>query len=79
MKWKLSKKKTDHINVQFSKKMFLLCPYEEMFLHFKLHMEIFSCFVRRFYFLLFLFNKQTKQVTKNRSKNVKAVVWYCYF
>ena len=46
------------------KKKFLLCPCLEMSLHFKLHMETFSCFARWFYFLInFLISKQNKTPT----------------
>ena len=41
--------------VVFKKKMFLLCPYEEMSSHSKLHMENFPNFVRWFYFLILTF------------------------
>ena len=33
----------------------LLCPYEEMFSHFKLHMGTFSYFAKWFYFLTLTF------------------------
>ena len=36
-------------------KKFLLCPYLEKSLHFKLHMEAFSSFARWFYFVILTF------------------------
>ena len=49
----------------FEEKMiFLLCPFEEMFPHFKLRMENFSYFFR--------------WLLKINLKNVGAVGWYCY-
>ena len=44
---------------------FLLCPFEEISPHFKLHIENFSCFVRWFDFLILTFyqgNKTTRKV-----------------
>ena len=39
----------------FYEKLFLLCLYEEMLLHLKLHMKTFSYFGRWFYFLILTF------------------------
>ena len=49
----------------FEEKIFLLCPYEEMFPHFKLHMENSSYFVR--------------WLPKTNPKNVETFGWYCMF
>ena len=48
-------KNSDHTNVVFLKEIFFLCPYEEMFSHFKLLTETFPYFVRRFYILILTF------------------------
>ena len=61
------------------KKTFFLCLYEDMCSHFKLQMETFSYFVMVLHpNINFLINKQTKQDTKNWSKNVEAIGWHYY-
>ena len=59
-------KHSDHINVQFSKKIVLfLSIWGNIPTQLKLHMETFSYFVRWFYFLMLVFSQAKKTGKQN--------------